>query len=92
VNPRIKPKTLERFDMARWMLVCPYCFRHFEHSKVDPAIAEQALRDPYHVVPKPKFTNGETKTCPSCDKEAMYRDFELIYDEDETALGAAGSD
>jgi hypothetical protein len=78
--------------MARWMLLCPHCFHQFEHSKVDPDVVEQARRDPFKIVPKPKFTNGETKKCPSCSKESLYRSFELLYYGDETALGAAGSD
>lgn len=77
--------------MARWMLLCHHCFHQFEHSKVDPAIVEQALRDPFKIVPKPTFTNGETKRCPGCSNESLYRAFELIYYGDETAVGAAGS-
>jgi uncharacterized Zn ribbon protein len=76
--------------MARWMLVCSHCSHQFEYSKVDPNVAEQALRDPFHIVLKPKFTNGETQKCPSCGKESLYRNFELLYCED--ALGAAGGD
>jgi hypothetical protein len=76
--------------MARWMLLCPHCFYQFEHSKVDPDVVEQARRDPFKIVPKPKFTNGETRKCPACSKESTYRSFELIYYGDETAFGAAG--
>jgi hypothetical protein len=78
--------------MPRWMLVCPHCFHRFEHSKVDPAIGEQARRDPLKIVLKPKFTNGETMKCPGCSKESLFRAFDLIYSGDETALGAVGSD
>ena len=78
--------------MARWMLVCPHCFHRFEYSKVDPRIVEQARRDPFKVVPKPRLTDGETKKCPGCGKESVYRGFDLIYSGDETVLGAAGSD
>jgi hypothetical protein len=78
--------------MARWMLVCPHCSHRFEHSKVDSDIVEQGLRDPFKIVPKPKFTNGETKRCPGCGKDSLYRAYELIYYGDERALGAAGSD
>ena len=78
--------------MARWMLVCPHCSHRFEYHKVDPAIAEQALRDPFHVVPKPKLTNGERKRCTGCSKDSLFRSFDLICSGDETALGAAASD
>jgi hypothetical protein len=79
--------------MARWMLVCPRCYHQFEHSKVDPDVVVQALRDPFMVVPKPTFrSGGEIKKCPGCTKESLYRTFDLIYSGDETALGAAGSD
>jgi len=78
--------------MAKWMLICPHCSHRFEHSKVDSDAVEQARLDPFRIVPKPKFTNGETKKCPSCGKDSVYRAFELIYYGDETALGAAGSD
>jgi hypothetical protein len=78
--------------MARWMLVCPHCYHRFEYCKVDPDLVEKAEHDPFKIVPKPKFTNGETKKCPGCSKESLYRSFELMYSGDETALGAAGSD
>jgi len=78
--------------MAIWMLVCRHCSHRFEHSKVDSDAVEQARLDPFRIVPKPKFTHGETKKCPSCGKDSVYRAFELIYYGDETALGAAGSD
>jgi hypothetical protein len=77
--------------MARWMLVCPHCSHRFEYSKVAPDIVEQAFRDPFRIVPKLKFTNGETKKCPGCSKESLYHAFELLYNGNELALGAAGS-
>jgi len=46
--------------MAKWMLICPHCSHRFPHSNVDPATAEQAQHDPFKILPKPKFANGET--------------------------------
>jgi DNA-directed RNA polymerase subunit RPC12/RpoP len=77
--------------VAKWMLICPHCSHRFAHSNVDPAMVELAGRDPFKIVPKPKFTNGETMKCPSCSKESLFRAFELIYSGDETALGAVDS-
>ena len=92
MNPRIEPRS-EDSVMARWMLVCPRCYHRFEYKIVDPDVVVQALRDPFTVIPKPTFkSGGETKTCPSCGMESLYRSFDLIYSGDETAFGAAGSD
>jgi hypothetical protein len=77
--------------MARWMLVCPHCYHRFEYSKVDPRIVEQARRDPFKAVPKPRLMNGETKKCPGCGKASLYRGFDLFYFRDETVLVAAAA-
>jgi hypothetical protein len=63
----------------------------FEYSKVDPRMVEQARRDPFKAVPKPRLTNGETKKCPGCAKASLYRGFDLFYSRDETVLVAAAA-
>ena len=77
--------------MARWMLVCPRCFHRFEYSNIDPDLVEQAQREPFMVVPKPRLANGETRNCPGCGMGSLYRGFDLIYYRDETVLGAVGA-
>jgi hypothetical protein len=54
-------------------------------------MVEQARRDPFKAVPKPRLTNGETKKCPGCAKASLYRGFDLFYSRDETVLVAAAA-
>ena len=66
----------------------PSLFPAIRAQQVDPDLVEKAQHDPFKIVSKPKFANGEIKKCPSCGKESLYRAFELMYYGD--ALGAAG--
>ena len=70
--------------MAKWILVCPTCGFRFSHSNVEPTAIRASELDPFHVVAKPKFSDGEKIVCPNCKVESVYQAFELIYDADET--------
>jgi hypothetical protein len=66
--------------MARWILVCTNCAYRFTHSNVEPSAVQESHRDPFHVVARPKFKDGETIQCPNCKVKSVYQAFELIYD------------
>jgi hypothetical protein len=74
--------------MAKWLLVCPNCNGRFTHSNIEPIAIEQSYRDPFRVVARPKFPNGEKIACPSCKVESEYKAYELIYSGDDEAQAA----
>jgi endogenous inhibitor of DNA gyrase (YacG/DUF329 family) len=72
--------------MPRWMLTCPQCGHKFPHSQIDTEMIEQALRDPFHILPRPDFpAEGERRSCPSCKTESVFKPFELFYSDDRDA-------
>ena len=62
----------------------------FTHSNVEPKAVEQSRRDPFKIVAKPKFKNGERISCPDCKVESVYEAFGLIYDAEENGSVATG--
>jgi hypothetical protein len=77
--------------MAKWLLICPNCNYRFTHSNIEPTTIEDSYRDPFRIVARPKFPNGEKLACPNCNVESEYHAFELIYSGDDEAR-AAGAD
>jgi hypothetical protein len=68
--------------MPSWMLTCPQCSHKFTHTMIEAAIIEEARRDPFCVLPRPRMpTAGEMRTCPSCKTESLYRRMDLYYSE-----------
>ena len=86
------PNRIERAEtvMARWILICPNCAFRFSHSNVEPTAIQESQRDPFHVVAKPKFSNGDKLVCPNCKVESVYEAFDLIYDAEDTGPTAMG--
>jgi hypothetical protein len=81
----IRPMTKEARggEMPSWMLRCPKCSFKFSHSSIASEILEQAHRDPFRVVPRPTMpTEGESRQCPSCKKDSVFKPFELFYIDD----------
>jgi hypothetical protein len=76
--------------VTKWTLICPNCAYRFTHSNVEPRAVEESYRDPFRVVARPKFPDGETLTCPNCKGESVYEAFELIYDAEESGPTAMG--
>ena len=69
--------------MPRWMLQCPNCMHSFTHSKIDPAIVEEAFRDPFRILPRPTFaSDGEKHPCPHCKGESIFQRHDLYYRDD----------
>ena len=69
--------------MPSWMLRCPKCSFKFPHSKIASEALEQAQRDPFRVVQRPPMpSEGESRTCPSCKRDSVFRPFELFYIDD----------
>ena len=72
----IRPMTKEARggEMPSWMLRCPKCSFKFSHSSIASEILEQAHRDPFRVVPRPTMpTEGESRQCPSCKKDSVFK-------------------
>ena len=41
---------------------------------------EQALRDPFHILPRPQILRtDEKRACPQCKKESAYVRSQLLY-------------
>jgi DNA-directed RNA polymerase subunit RPC12/RpoP len=69
--------------MPSWMLRCPKCSFRFPHSTIASEALEQAHRDPFRVVARPSIpTAGESRRCPNCREESVFRPFELFYIDD----------
>jgi hypothetical protein len=69
--------------MPRWMLRCPKCSFKFPHSTIASEVLEQAHRDPFRIVARPTMpTDGESRRCPSCKKDSVFKSFELFYIDD----------
>jgi hypothetical protein len=49
---------------------------------------EESYRDPFKVVARPKFPDGEKR--PNCKVESVYEALELIYDAEEAGPTAMG--
>jgi hypothetical protein len=45
-------------------------------------VVEESYRDPFKVVARPKFTDGESIQCPNCKAASVYQSFDLIYSGD----------
>jgi hypothetical protein len=74
--------------MPRWMLTCPKCSNKFPHSEIGSEMIEQAFRDPYRILPRPKFApEGEKRSCPSCQTVSVFQPFQLFYSEDKGPSG-----
>jgi len=73
--------------MPHWMLKCPECGHSFPHTKIEIAAIEEARRDPFRILPKPKFGSGdENHTCPGCKTESVFQRQHLFYRDDSSDL------
>jgi RNA polymerase subunit RPABC4/transcription elongation factor Spt4 len=64
------------------MLTCPNCSHTFTHTAIGAAIIEEARREPFLVLPRPRMaTAGEVRTCPNCKAESLYQRLDLSYSE-----------
>jgi len=67
--------------MPRWLVTCPQCNHKFTHSEIQPAVIEQARRDPFGIMPKPAIPrDGDKRSCPRCKTESVFQPFNLSYD------------
>lgn len=41
--------------MPTWEVKCPHCGHTFAHTQIEASDLEKARRDPFHIIPKPKF-------------------------------------
>jgi hypothetical protein len=60
-------------------------------SNIEPTTIEQSYRDPFRIVARPKFPDGERIACPNCKVESEYQEYQLIYSGEDKAK-AAGAD
>jgi hypothetical protein len=58
--------------MPRWILIRPNCSHRFTHSNIEPTTVQESYRDPFKVVARPKFKDGETMECLNCKVKAVY--------------------
>jgi endogenous inhibitor of DNA gyrase (YacG/DUF329 family) len=66
--------------MASWVVTCPECAQTFTHTAIEASSIEQALRDPFHILPRPQILRAnEVRTCPRCQKESVYVRSQLLY-------------
>lgn len=73
--------------MPRWVVKCPSCDRTFTHTRIEPAVVQESLRDPFHVLPRPTIPQKtEGRTCPHCRKKSVFKPFELFYRQDDDEL------
>jgi hypothetical protein len=49
---------------------------------LEPAVVEESYCDPFKVVARPKFKDGESIQCPNCKAASVYQSFDLIYSGD----------
>jgi hypothetical protein len=55
----------------------------FAHTRIAPEFIEESYRDPYRILPRPSFPKGsETRTCPKCGTESVFKPFHLFYRDD----------
>jgi hypothetical protein len=77
--------------MANWLLICPNCNYRFTHNNIEPTTMEESYRNPFKIVARPKFPDGEKIACPNRKVESEYQAYQLIYSGDDEAE-AAGAD
>lgn len=66
--------------MASWVVTCPECALTFTHTPIEAGLIEQALRDPFQILPRPQILRADEKrTCPNCKKESAYARSKLLY-------------
>lgn len=75
--------------MPQWVLVCPKCKQKFVHSQVDETAIKEAFFSSYGLVARPKLA-VEVLTCPNCKVKSFYKQFDLIYSEDDADETAKG--
>src|SRR5579862_8744093 len=70
---------VDGFPMASWVVKCPECAHTFAHTAIEASLIEQALRDPFRIIPRPQIQADEKRACPQCKKESVYIRSQLLY-------------